>query len=166
MGQRRQWDKSGTFIWSPNSKYQIKGAVPACMAFREPERFWNGIWRDEPRESLLTALMQFNGNAGSSGTTPSISSDCAAFPVHQNASQTGQICWCYICYVYVHVFITQNKCTSICNLFTTVDCTHDYVHYVDKDWKKRLKIFNILVHQCPAGEEKHSQTVMMHFHSF
>ncbi len=31
------WDKSGTFISSPSSKYQIKGAVPARADFRESE---------------------------------------------------------------------------------------------------------------------------------
>ncbi len=31
------WDKSGTFIASPNSKYQIKGAVLARVDFRESD---------------------------------------------------------------------------------------------------------------------------------
>lgn len=30
-------DKCGTFILSPNSKYQIKGAVPVRVDFRESE---------------------------------------------------------------------------------------------------------------------------------
>jgi len=34
------------------------------------------------------------------------------------------------CYVYVHVFITQNKCTSIGNPFTAVACTQTDVKFI------------------------------------
>jgi len=82
------------------------------------------------------------------------------------------------CNVYVHVFITQNKCTSIGNPFTAVACTQTDVkfiagHYLRRNGlktKKRLKIVNISVVRAsvssktrklvkcrapPAGEEKH-----------
>jgi len=73
------------------------------------------------------------------------------------------------CNVYVHVFITQNKCTSIGNPFTAVACTQTDVkfiagHYLRRNGlktKKRLKIVNIVKCRAPpAGEEKHSHTVM------
>lgn len=132
------WDKSGTSISSPNSKYQKKGAVPARVDFR----VWNGIWRDEPCESLQNALMQLNGNVGSSRTTPSISSDCAAFPDHQDASQavcfTGRLCWCYICScLHSHVY-----CPELVHIYRWPVHRSGFAHTQTSQWLNDCSYLN------------------------